>query len=548
MSKKINNFSFFDGPFFAFSFRLVSKKVSVYLTAILYFVMVLCYTTIVPLISKSEAIEMFSSPVSGMFLMFCISMVGSFLAIEIFRTSIDDGTELLTVSKPISRKEVVMVKLTIFLLFIVAISLLSLGISGFMFLNPLGNENDNVKILIGIFVATLINGVIFGSIATLLSLFCKKIISLLITLSITFILMVYSMLSSFVVKSPITKMQQDGNGLKLTSLVNYDNSNKSLSLTQGSTIVTSDDSFKKPSDLWTKYSNDKSYLLSSYFDFGYQLSSLYTLSEPDQDIKKAIQTMSFFNTPINFVFESYTPKSQLHIPYTTSSMQNKNLDLVLFKNDSAKFEDKSGNKNGIYSITYKASISTINNVKMDDGNLWNDTWNKVKDKMPSNPSTTNYFDDHAKIFLENYLANENFSYNNKNELIKKLDDILLSGFSKFYNIQNNNQSNVSPNNTDDSKRQFSTLINLLGIKFDKSQQNNGYIKYNSLTEFKYKNQDITYRPTYSLTALSLLTQGGYQKMVSISSMNRDILIGVWSSIAVIIFIVTMVLYSRRDFA
>lgn len=545
--KKINNFSFFDGPFFSFSFKLISKKVSIYLTAILYFVMVLCYTTIVPLISESEAIEMFSSPVSGMFLMFCISMVGSFLAIEIFRTSIDDGTELLTVSKPISRKEVVMVKLTIFLLFIIVISILSLGIAGFMFLNPLGNKNDNVKILIGIFVATLINGVIFGSIATLLSLFCKKIISLLITLSITFILMVYSMLSSFVVKSPITKMQQDGNGLKLTSLIDYkyNEQNKvwTLDLIQGASVISMDEKIKTPSQLWTKYSSNKSYLLSSYFDFGYQLSSLYTLSEPNQDIKKSIQTMSFFNTPVSFEFKDIKVPKQLHIPITmTPPISSDELYLSLIKNDSAKFEDKSENKNGIYSVSYRASIASINStIVKEQDTLWDKTWNELKLNFNNN---NDYFIDHGQKFLEEFSKLKKLSFNNKLETIKELDSILLSGFNKFYNIQKNNNLNNDENN----KRQFSTLLNLLGIKFDKNQKNNAYLKFNPLTEFTYASQDLTYRSTYSLVSSLILTNGGFQKMTSVSTMNRDILIGVWSSIAVIIFIVTMVLYSRRDFA
>lgn len=547
--KKINNFSFFDGPFFSFSFKLISKKVSVYLTAILYFVMVFCYTTIVPLISESETIEMFSSPVSGMFLMFCISMVGSFLAIEIFRTSIDDGTELLTVSKPISRKEVVMVKLTIFLLFIVAISILSLSISGFMFLNPLGNKNDNIKILIGIFAATLINGVIFGSIATLLSLFCKKIISLLITLSITFILMVYSMLSSFVVKSPITKMQQDGNGLKLTSLIDYkyDEQNKiwTLDLIQGSSVISVDEKIKTPSQLWTKYSNNKSYLLSSYFDFGYQLSSLYTLSEPNQDIKKSIQTMSFFNTPVSFEFKDITVPTQLHIPINIAP--NK-LGLSLIKSDSAKFEDKSGNKNGIYSVSYRASIASINStIVKEQDNLWDKTWSELKLNFNNN---NDYFIDHGKKFLEEFSKLKKLTFNNKLEIIKELDSILLSGFNKFYKIQqktnNPNNNNNNLNNDENNKRQFSTLLNLLGIKFDKNQKNNAYLKFNPLTEFTYASQELTYRPTYSLISSLALTN--FQKMTSVSTMNRDILIGVWSSIAVIIFIVTMILYSRRDFA
>ena len=151
-----NNKSIFDIAFFKFSFSIVSKKISIYLSTLLYFLLVISCTTIVPAIAQIDPIQLFTMQTTAMFLMLCVAIVASFIAIEIFRTSIDDGTELLTVSKPISRKEIVFAKLVIFLIYIIIISIISTGLSGFMFLVGYGSKEDNLKILLGILVATLI--------------------------------------------------------------------------------------------------------------------------------------------------------------------------------------------------------------------------------------------------------------------------------------------------------------------------------------------------------------------------------------------------------
>ena len=114
MHKISSNHAIFNKVFFSFSLKLLTSKISIYFSVLIYFLIIAAYTIIVPTLAKKAPIELFNLSTSGMFLMFEISVVACHIAIEIFRTGIDDGTELLTVSKPISRKEIITVKLIVF--------------------------------------------------------------------------------------------------------------------------------------------------------------------------------------------------------------------------------------------------------------------------------------------------------------------------------------------------------------------------------------------------------------------------------------------------
>ncbi len=493
-----NNKSIFDIAFFKFSFSIVSKKISIYLSTLLYFLLVISCTTIVPAIAQIDPIQLFTMQTTAMFLMLCVAIVASFIAIEIFRTSIDDGTELLTVSKPISRKEIVFAKLVIFLIYIIIISIISTGLSGFMFLVGYGSKEDNLKILLGILVATLINGIIFGSIATILSLFFKKIISLLITLSIAFILIVYSLLGSFVVKSPMTLMQQNDVSITPFSLVEV-NKNKKVNVLQGMSIpvtsvgnkeIISDGQVikNKPSDIWNKYKNESSYNKFAISDFGYQLSSIYTLGRYNANAVDALKRMSIFNSPVDFQFTDYDINSikdtndyfaKINIGIsdklpTTYFPELKTAGLVMNKNGSSKINNETLTKYNTKVTNTDYQISQIN-VNKNEELSWDYIWSKKLynvsvDFDNSNPvenqqmTMNNYIDsyvnhvrnkksttgklspadfkDLASIFMKEYFEEE-VKIKSSDDIISDLNSILYSGFYKLaFNQSNSEKSNI----------------------------------------------------------------------------------------------------------
>ncbi|RXY96786.1 hypothetical protein D8X55_02670 [Malacoplasma penetrans] len=164
------DFSIFNKKFFCFSFKLMASKISVYIGIFVYLFIIACYSIIVPRVADKAPISLYNLSTSTMFLMFSVAVVTCYIAIEIFRTGIDDGTELLTVSKPISRKEIVFVKLTIFLIYVLIISVLGMGISAFTYLDDLSTNSDSTTIMLGTFTGTVVNGIIFGSIVTIISI------------------------------------------------------------------------------------------------------------------------------------------------------------------------------------------------------------------------------------------------------------------------------------------------------------------------------------------------------------------------------------------
>lgn len=475
MSNKVSSqLSLFDAPLFKFTFKIMAKKTSIYLSIALYFVLILAYTSIVPSIAKVDPIQLFSIQTSAMFLMFCMSLVASFIAIEIFRTSIDDGTELLTVSKPISRKEIVFVKLTIFLLYILIVAVLSAGLASFMFLTGYGTTNDNLIVLLGMLIATIIVGIIFGSIATLLSLYCRKIIALLITLSITFILMVYSMLGSFIIESPTKLMQKQGENITPISLIDVNEKNGGVSVVQGASTV---GGTKSPKELWNEYRNKSNYYGFVKSDFGYQISSIYTLGKPSGDVVNTLSMMSVYNSPVDFKFSNTYDLNkdlsvlQFDLPKYFDNVDFSNVtSMGLSQNSSAKIANTDSPKYNqyLYLNTNQLQSKVVDsNVNLD----WDYIWDQKEYSVPNiddanfdaSKSLVNYNDyevkmtmseyisklakidrdkhkdqlneyytkDLASIFVKEYVEDRLYDNIPTSQILDELDNILLSAFYKL---------------------------------------------------------------------------------------------------------------------
>lgn len=631
--KKIKESSFFDKAFFEFSLSIIVKKISIYLYVSIYFLLIICYTSIVPVIAEIDPINLFSMPTSAMFLMFSMATTAAFIAIEIFRTSIDDGTELLTISKPISRKEVVFVKLVIFLIYIITISVISLGLASFSLLTKQGNVNDNLKIIIGMFVATFINGIIFGSIATLLSLYCTKIISLLITLSIAFVLMVFSMLTSFIVESPIDIMQKNGDTIQPLSIINIDkDKNKTTTLSGGLNPTKQNGQNKKPSDIWNEYKGKSQYITFSYFDFGYQLSSLYTLNSPNNDLVSSLQTMGMFNTPIDFKFNDFEINSSnlSLLEFKISNLANNDNSNQLFMPSfvlTEGFGNKiSSKKNNAYNTFYKPTNVQLEKMQPTQ-KLWDDTWNKEITDSSNNKTTTigeyinhimdkerlenkksNEFSSQKELFLEKYFEIKDFNSSNKDKVLKELNDLIYSGFSKLiqkpitltsifhYNdiseelqikqlipsmqediklgkitidskwkevkeiIKKDSKLDKEFSDNKNLRDEYRVILGLLGLNIDtyiddinaKLDNKNPtifpkYISLSDKTTLQYKGyDDIEFRTNYQLVEKNIIS--GFQQGKVVSSLDSIALIVSWFTISFAIFFITMWLYSRRDFA
>lgn len=316
---------FLNKNYFVFSFALISKKISIYISIAIYLLLILSYTLVVPLMAKKQPIELFLFPIAPSFLLFAMVVVSCFIAIEIFRTPIDDGTELLVVSKPLSRRQICMVKFVIFFIYIIAISILASIFATLSFAVPQSEPEDNKNIVIGILFASFIIGSLFGSLAIFFSLFSKKIMSMLTTIGLAFLLNVSSMLSTVVFETPVTIIQNSENVIATSSILNL--KNKHNQIING--IISGDTTGKKTAKQIYEEAYDKSpFTKTIYTDFSMQLSSLYTFGRASSDTSLAIKTQFSINSPYKLEFYDYsvptvdsTNPNNLNNPENTSYLR-----------------------------------------------------------------------------------------------------------------------------------------------------------------------------------------------------------------------------------
>lgn len=443
---------------FLFSFRLISKKAFVICSIIAYAIVVCLYTSIIPVMSDKAPITLFRSSYSTSLLMLLVAAVISVIAVEIFRTPIDDGTELLIVSKPISRKEIVFTKLLIFLIYVISISIVGAIIAAFTFLNRSSSREDSTTLLLGVLLGTVVNGLLFGSITTILSIYFKKIISMVISVGISFALLIMTFLGSFTIKSPVQILQDRGYTISpLTILDNKkDEKTGETKLTQTNALFSTGlPAGETLSKAWSSAASATPYKTFSFFDFGYQLSSLYTLSYSSPDVRSVIGEMTYNSIPVDLIFdEDYkiaTNPLLTKINVTTEDMASSTGTTPMSKPQASGESIKSTPLNVAWvdlipqisrstSIQFDKEWRNVYKYNVPDDfissksndeliKIWNEAWEKYKKNGTS--STAQYVSNNVAStngetldFLDNYFKYPNHSLKDS-DIVAVLRDISL---------------------------------------------------------------------------------------------------------------------------
>lgn len=280
-------------------------------------------------------------------LLFAVLSV-SIIAIQLFRVGIDDGSEIIIIAKPISRTEVVWGKILVFLSLCLFISGLAAFLCCFTIWYRYGGTVIGHSVTLGAFLGTIVIYLLFGSIAIMLSLIVKKLGTILITVGIFCVLIVYGMVATFTVTTPSkTFTQSEGVNLNSVSLVKSSDSNKktpsNLTYQWGATTSISPNVIKEQqhtikgltegnyiSKMWDIASNDSTYKGVMYTNFLFQYVNLYTLNWHEQ-----------FNVPFT-VYQTIISTNTS--PYITLKFNNVNMD-----------QENSSFKKDLVSLNYKES-------------------------------------------------------------------------------------------------------------------------------------------------------------------------------------------------
>jgi ABC-2 type transport system permease protein len=132
--------------YLAFLYVNMLKKKTIWITAAIYLAFLMVCIVIVPPIFKYDYMFIWNNSVIDIksTALIIISCFCSVLAVAIFRDPIDDGTELITISKPISRKKIMLSKFIVFVTFCMFLALMSsLIVAGGSFF-PFNTTQDEV--------------------------------------------------------------------------------------------------------------------------------------------------------------------------------------------------------------------------------------------------------------------------------------------------------------------------------------------------------------------------------------------------------------------
>lgn len=403
-----------------FIFKTVFNKKSIYIYSGILFLFFILITYILPYALKMHINQLFSLSLILALLIFLIAIFSILVSTTIFRQGIDDGSELLIITKQLSRKEIIIAKFIALLVILLLTSLIAFIVPVFLKFSKYGTSTP-LDYCCGYFLATFIVSIFFGSISILFCLIMKKNHATFTTLGIASLLMFLNAINYLTVSNTggyiskysygldsVSIKQKDGTILTGDILAQY---NLPYISQKHTNII---DNLQKEALKETKV---KTY---TYMDPFFQLSNLFSLGNFYHS-----QNCSSWNN-LNVSDQLFVDSSWTNLYLTFTPIQ----DVDLEKEFSITYENK------LYSLTYLYhDVFTIKNysreIDLD-----------IKEPM--------LYD--RNIFLlpileyENNLVKENISLQffdmTKQDDVKKIVDIFFSpkNPNSIFTLFNNYQS------------------------------------------------------------------------------------------------------------
>ena len=195
--------------YFNFLFIQTIKRKPIWITWILFLFTVTCFIIILPYSTGINTLQLwanttvsFSQTIMGM----VASIFTAVLAINIFKDTRDEGTELIVISKPISRAKIVLTKFFLFGLFCLLINVSTLILTSFTILLPETEPRYYAGLMISMLIGNAVTFGVFGAISILLSVKFAKIGVIVVNIVISLVFLIYQVLTAFVFKTPIREL------------------------------------------------------------------------------------------------------------------------------------------------------------------------------------------------------------------------------------------------------------------------------------------------------------------------------------------------------
>lgn len=168
---------------------------------------------ILPVLLKQTLLEVFAFKGLIMLGILFAVMAATTLALQIFRTPIEDGTDILVLSKPLTRTTVLWTKVFVEIIWILIIATGLTVIASFTLIgaNDTSSAASAKAVILGSFLGTIVIFMVWGSMATFFTIFFKKIVVFLVAVGIESILIVIGMVCSMAINDPASLLKTKNN-------------------------------------------------------------------------------------------------------------------------------------------------------------------------------------------------------------------------------------------------------------------------------------------------------------------------------------------------
>ena len=191
--------------YFNFLFIQTIKRRPVWVTWILFLFAIACFLIILPAASGVETLQLWANTTVSFAQTIMAMIAGVFtaiLAINIFRDSQEEGTELIVISKPITRNKIVLTKFLVFGFVCLIVNITAVILTSFTILLPETEKTYFAGLVVSMFIGNAVVFAIMGAISILTSVKWAKIGVIVTNLLIVLILLIFQVLASFVFKTP----------------------------------------------------------------------------------------------------------------------------------------------------------------------------------------------------------------------------------------------------------------------------------------------------------------------------------------------------------
>ncbi len=270
--------------YFEFLSKMQLRYVTNYLLIILLFILMMIPFWILPTVIKG--INMSVAYGFELAFLFVIGGIAAIISVRLFKTNLDDGTELLILSKPISRSQIIVTKTVVFFipwLFIAIIGMIIIGIS----LGIPDNEmwigvTDKALFVPGFLIGSFLIWIIFGFGTLLVALIFGKIAGIIFGFFLPVILLIVAiiipMIFAFSHSYYDTSYSNGNSDTTLMDVLDKDGNAHSISET-----ALYQDSNKTEQQLWDNSldvinKNNNYAILNNSLDFGLQFMNILSLT------------------------------------------------------------------------------------------------------------------------------------------------------------------------------------------------------------------------------------------------------------------------------